>query len=212
MLKRCVSFIKIGLVILFTIGAISSISHAGVLIPKDVMENSVANNSPEIIIRDYMMPFFAEHPIEMVILAAEINLSNGGHKDTVDVYFGERLMFGCLVDHYMIIDQLEELSNNAQLYYDETFRLLLGEWHDYGYKNGHTVLTFGYRNNCRIMEFDRCDWSKKIYDKVPCILIEHITEYSGMSRFSAIQCDFETLVNGYYEATFEVVRGDKFTY
>jgi hypothetical protein len=90
--------------------------------------------------------------------------------------------------------------------------LLLGEWFDYGYAGGYSVLTFGYRLDCRIMEFERCDWSKKVYKSVPCILIEHITEYAGMSRFSAVQCDFENVIDGYYEATFEVVRGDKFTY
>jgi hypothetical protein len=198
--------------IFLTIIVLFSFASATVLIPKDVMEEAVKNNSPEVIVRNYMMPYFSEHPREMVILAAEINLSNGGHKDTVDVFFGERLMFGCLVDHYMISDRLDELSLNSQCYFNETFRLFFGEWFDYGYSKGHTILTFGYRHDCRIMDFERCDWSKKVYKSVPCILIEHITEYGGMSRFSAVQCDFETLVNGNYEATFEVVRGDAFTY
>jgi len=198
--------------VLLTIIVLFSVASAGVLIPKDVMEEAVRNNSPETIVRNYMMPYFAEHPREMIILAAEINLSNGGHKDTVDVFFGERLMFGCLVDHYTISDRLDELSLNSQCYFNETFRLFLGEWFDYGCADGQSILTFGYRLDCRIMEFERCDWSKKVYKSVPCILIEHITEYAGMSRFSAVQCDFESVIDGYYEATFEVVRGDKFTY
>ena len=134
-----------------------------VLIPSDVMDSCISNNSAGEIIEQYFYPMLNEDDGISLLFASELNISNGcPHefgRSLLTKGWGERAMFGRLitagtVEKYMETSIRPDMGNSelAELARAETYRLLFGKpYNDLlpntnWLRNGNTTFKFYYRH------------------------------------------------------------------
>lgn len=133
------------------------------------------------IVEENFIPFLYENPEKALVFAAELNISNG---NPAARDFGERYMFGRLVNSSYIYENLEELLNiDEERIIDETVRLLVGPW----YNNGNTNFSLVTLADRKIFNFETQKWNK--IKKISAIKISHTTEYAGRKRIAYISYD-----------------------
>jgi len=198
----------------------TALAACDVQIPASAMRTAIANNDAGAIIRDYLFPMLDEDDSIALLFASELNISNGSPhiRSLTDGGWGERAMFGRLVtsgtvEKYIDGNIRDDMSNAAlaDLVRAETYRLLFGKRYndtlknDGWLKNGATTFAFKYRIKCSVLDYSTGQFVRQ---KRPTyvILINHTTEYSGAKRYAYIECDWKHEVNGYYPATFGIVR------
>lgn len=193
-----------------------------VRIPAQVMQNAIKNNDAGSIIEKYLYPMLNEDDSIALLFASELNISNGCPfiRNVFDGGWGERAIFGRLitagtVEKYMDTEIRPGMSNAelALLACGETYRLLFGKPYDeivpntHWLRNGKTTFSFSYRHmtNGKTLDYSTGKWVKTP-GVVWCIRAQHTTEYYGEQRNAYIACDWKNEKDGYYTATFGIVR------
>lgn len=186
------------LVLILTNLALPLEGHSAVIIRQNTLKRAVDENDPESIVRNYLLPYLEKNPKIALLFAAELNISNGA-PDTRD--FGERGMYGKLVDATYVLDHYEELEPQAGKILEEVKRLLLGPWEN----KGSTSFNFSHRSNVRELCYETGKWVT--VDEAPIIRIEHYTEYTHQKRVAYVACEYTTPQDdGDYLATFQIAR------
>jgi hypothetical protein len=224
-LKKIISVILFMVTLIFIVTA-----YGEVKIPYDVMNEAVANNDAGLIIQEYLYPFLESNEVAAILFASELNISNGCPfiRNLNDGGWGERAMFGKLIASGTVMNciknnkQINPNMNNEMLanyVRAETYRLLFGE----KYKNlpipnqtgmltkwlrgGNTTFKFYYRHmsNGTVLNYSTGKFVKNT-NVIWCIQITHTTEYYGEHRRAYIACDWKHEKDGFYTASFEIIR------
>ena len=220
-MKKIISVILSIIVLIVTV-----VACADVKIPADVMIKAVADKDAGSIIQDYLYPFLESNDVSSLLFASELNISNGcPHiRSLSDGGWGERAMFGRLITSgtvmkYLNTDNINPRMDNkylAGMVREETFRLLFGSEKFTGkimhplvntgwIGKGKTTFKFGYRVKGKVLDLSIGKFVKKNH-AVYGVLVTHITEYSGERRFAFIACDWKHEKDGFYTASFGIVR------
>lgn len=116
----------------------------------------------------------------LLLFAGELNISNGP-PDTRD--FGERGMFGKLVNAQYVRDHYADFEPRRDVILEEVRRLLLGPWEN----GGNTSFSCKMKRDVRVLDYATGDWNKT--KEVLCIRVEHVTEMSNKTRVAYIAWD-----------------------
>lgn len=135
--------------------------------------NATPPIAPEETVKQILIPYLQRDTRALVLFAAELNISNG---DPATKAFGERYMFGRLVNAHTALDPEMYYEDHGDEIIAEIERLLLGPWEN----NGRTEMTFRQVGKGRALSLTSGKWERTPGGIV--IRVAHTTEYANIQR------------------------------